>query len=101
MDLANMEVSIFKALGHPLRLGILKQLDDKELCVCELTDDEHFSQSNISQHLKILKDADLVMQRKEGLKVYYKVKDMRTLEMIKVADGMIVDHINELKSAIG
>ncbi len=96
MQLAQYEVNIFKALAHPLRLKILKKLCKNELCVCELNEDEGFSQSNISQHLRILKDAELVVQRKEGLNVYYKVKDERLIDLIKLADSMIKTNLSEM-----
>ncbi len=96
MHLAQYEVNIFKALAHPLRLTILKKLCKDELCVCELNEDEMFSQSNISQHLRILKDAELVVQRKEGLNVYYKVKDQRLIELIRLADEMIKKNLSEM-----
>lgn len=97
MHLAQYEVNIFKALAHPLRLEILKKLCKNELCVCELNEDESFSQSNISQHLRILKDAELVVQRKDGLNVYYKVKDDRLIDLIKIADKMIKNNLAEMQ----
>lgn len=97
MQLAQYEVNIFKALAHPLRLKILKKLCTNELCVCELNEDESFSQSNISQHLRILKDAELVVQRKDGLNVYYKVKDDHLIDLIKLADAMIKKNLSEMQ----
>lgn len=95
MQLAQYEVNLFKALAHPLRLKLLKRLCKNELCVCDLTEEEAFSQSNISQHLRILKDAELVVQRKDGLNVYYKVKDESLIDLIALADKMIQRNIEE------
>lgn len=100
MEISRLEVTIFKALAHPLRLKILKMLWDQEKCVCELNEEDLFTQSNVSQHLRILKDADLVIQRKEGLKVYYRIKDPRLMEMIDLADGLIRSNIEELEEVI-
>ncbi|NLB51614.1 MAG: winged helix-turn-helix transcriptional regulator [Syntrophomonadaceae bacterium] len=58
--------SIFKALGEPTRLKIIKLLADRELCVCDLEEIMKISQPRISQHLKVLKHAGLVNERKEG-----------------------------------
>lgn len=58
--------TIFKALGEPTRLKIIKLLADKELCVCDLEEVMQISQPRISQHLKVLKHAGLVNERKEG-----------------------------------
>lgn len=58
--------TMFKALGEPTRLKILKLLADRELCVCDLEEIMQVSQPRISQHLKVLKHARLVNERKDG-----------------------------------
>lgn len=58
--------TIFKALGEPTRLKIIKLLAERELCVCDLEEVMQISQPRISQHLKVLKHAGLVNERKEG-----------------------------------
>jgi len=58
--------SIFKALGEPTRLRIVRLLAEKELCVCELEEIMNMSQPRISQHLKVLKQAGLVKERREA-----------------------------------
>ncbi|HEX3011237.1 MAG TPA: metalloregulator ArsR/SmtB family transcription factor [Syntrophomonadaceae bacterium] len=60
--------NIFKALGEPTRLKIVKLLASRELCVCELEAIMQISQPRISQHLKILKQVGLVTERREGQK---------------------------------
>lgn len=58
--------TIFKALGEPTRLKIIKLLAARDLCVCDLEEVMQISQPRISQHLKVLKHAGLVNERKEG-----------------------------------
>lgn len=58
--------TMFKALGEPTRLKIVKLLASRELCVCDLEEIMQISQPRISQHLKVLKYAGLVNERKEG-----------------------------------
>ena len=58
--------TMFKALGEPTRLKILKLLAVKDLCVCDLEEIMQASQPRISQHLKVLKQARLVNERREG-----------------------------------
>ena len=61
-----------KALGHPVRLGLVLQLLDKHDCCCgQLCDCFDQSQSTISQHLAVLKDAGLVESEKQGNRVKY------------------------------
>jgi len=57
---------MFKTLGEPTRLKIIRLLATRELCVCDLEEIMQFSQPRISQHLKVLKQAGLVTERKEG-----------------------------------
>lgn len=58
----------FKALGEPTRLRIVRLLAERELCVCELEAIMDMSQPRISQHLKVLKHAGLVKERREAQK---------------------------------
>ncbi|MBU1171457.1 MAG: metalloregulator ArsR/SmtB family transcription factor [Proteobacteria bacterium] len=64
-------VKVMKALSDPNRLKILKMLQYKTMCVCELQFTLELAQSSISKHLKILEEAELVDSRKDGLWVNY------------------------------
>lgn len=66
----NFEV-IFKALGEATRIKIIKLLSIKPMYVCELEGVLNISQPRISQHLKILKHAELVQVEKKGQKAIY------------------------------
>ncbi|MDD5233951.1 MAG: metalloregulator ArsR/SmtB family transcription factor [Syntrophales bacterium] len=68
---------VAKALSDPNRLKILKMLQRKELCVCELQAHLGIAQPTVSKHLKILEGAGLVTFRKEGLWVNYRLADGR------------------------
>ena len=71
-----------KAMSHPLRLKILCTLGDKEISVQDIVDQVGTSQSNISQHLAILRDKGILDSRKDANRVYYRVGDSRTLRHI-------------------
>ena len=64
-------VSFAKALSDPTRLRALALLRKRELCVCELCDALEMSQSTLSTHLTVLRDAGIVRTRKEGQWIYY------------------------------
>ncbi len=65
---------IFKALSDPTRLRCLVLLTDTdELCVCEFTQIMGIPQPKVSHHLAILRKADLVADRKQGLWIYYSI----------------------------
>ena len=71
-----------KAMSHPLRLKILCTLGRSEVSVQTIVDNVGTSQSNISQHLAILRDKGILSCRKDANKVYYRVGDERTLLLI-------------------
>ena len=64
-------LKIFKALGDKNRLRIMKMLEVKAMCVCEITDVLNLAPSTVSKHLSLLHDADLIEDRKEGKWVNY------------------------------
>jgi ArsR family transcriptional regulator len=64
-------VKLFHALSDGTRLSILQRLRFGERCVCEMTDALDAAQSRLSFHLKVLKDAGLVSDRREGRWMYY------------------------------
>lgn len=73
-----------KAMSHPLRLKILCTLGDREVSVQEIVEHVGTSQSNISQHLAILRDKGILTSRKDANRVYYRVGDPRTLRLISM-----------------
>jgi ArsR family transcriptional regulator, arsenate/arsenite/antimonite-responsive transcriptional repressor len=64
-------VTGFHALSDPLRVQVLDLLRTKELCVCDLCEALGVTQSKLSFHLKVLKEAKLVRSRQEGRWIYY------------------------------
>src|SRR6476620_2484249 len=64
---------LFHALSDETRIGILEMLRDGERCVCDLQGDLEAAQSRLSFHLKVLRDAGLVTDRKEGRWSYYTI----------------------------
>ena len=76
-----------KAMSHPLRLKILCVLGDKEVSVQDIVESVGTSQSNISQHLAILRDKEILATRKDANRVYYRIGDQRTLKLV----GMMRD----------
>ncbi len=71
-----------QAMAHPLRLKILCLVNNQELSVLEIVDAVGTSQSNISQHLAVLRDTGILEARKDANRVFYRIVDPRVLEMI-------------------
>ena len=74
----------FKALGDPVRLEIVRRLVGRELCVCDILEAFKLSQPTVSHHLKVLKYAGLVTDRKDGKWVYYRLNGERIGQMMDV-----------------
>ena len=98
MTIDDMYVKIFKALGHPIRMKIVRSLRSGPLCVCTINENVDFSQSNLSQHLKILKDAGILKSDKDGLKIMYSIKDEEVKNLLNVAEKIIKTEIRDMDS---
>ena len=89
-QIISMKSDFFKALAHPTRVRILEQLakSEEEVCVCELIDHLGIEQSNLSQHLSILRKQQIIVSTKVGLKVMYRIKYPEVL--------IILDKVQEI-----
>jgi len=84
------QAKLFRVLMHPTRLAILEILRGGEQCVCHLEAVLGQRQAYISQQLMVLREAGLIQDRREGLRVYYRVTDAsvyRVLEAARVCTG--------------
>ena len=81
-----------KAMSHPLRLKILCTLGEEEVSVQDIVDNVGTSQSNISQHLAILRDKGILVSRKDANRVYYRVSDARTLQLVGMMRAVFCHH---------
>ena len=68
-------IKVMKALSDPNRVKLLKLLQKREMCVCEIQAALGIAQPTVSKHLKILENAGLVGRKKEGLWVNYSLSD--------------------------
>ena len=86
---------LFKALSDPNRLRILKMLQTKSLCVCEITDILKLATSTVSKHLSILRDVGFILEEKEGKWVNYMINprpsDNRISSVLSTLDFWISD----------
>jgi DNA-binding transcriptional ArsR family regulator len=80
----NRAAESIKAMAHPLRLKILCLLGNQSVSVQEIVDVCGTTQSNISQHLAILRNKGILGCRKESNRVYYSIDDQRTLQLIQL-----------------
>ena len=79
---------LFHALSDETRLSILQRLRFGERCVCDLTDALDAAQSRLSFHLKVLKDAGLVTDRREGRWMYYTLNSEALGEVAELIEAL-------------
>lgn len=84
----NRAAEIFHALSDETRLEIVGRLTTGEKCVCDLTDALDSAQSRLSWHLKVLKDAGVVIDRKQGRWVYYRLNSEAFAQAGEIVGGL-------------
>lgn len=87
----NQTADIFKALGHPARIAILEQILSMNSCICgDLVDTLPLSQATISQHLRELKNANIIKGTIEGNSICYCINE-ETLDQIRTTLSALID----------
>ncbi len=84
----------FKALAEPMRLKVLNALQDGEKNVRELTEISGCTQANVSKHLSLLAQYDLVKRESRGTSVYYSISDPSVYELCELVCGQIGKRIS-------
>jgi ArsR family transcriptional regulator len=92
---------LFHALSDETRLGILEKLQSGEQCVCDLQDDLDAAQSRLSFHLRVLREAGLVADRREGRWSYYSIVPNALTEVHDLAVAMQPSKLKILARANG
>jgi ArsR family transcriptional regulator len=92
------KAELFKALSHPVRIRILELLRVREMTVSELQSQLEIEASSVSQQLGVLRARQLVVGRKEGTSVFYRVVDPQVFALLDVARAMFERHLQALQA---
>ncbi|NIM96956.1 MAG: metalloregulator ArsR/SmtB family transcription factor [candidate division Zixibacteria bacterium] len=95
LDLIELQSAYLKTIAQPTRLKILYFLKDGEQCQCKIIPKMKEDQSNISRHLTHMKDMGILESRREGVSVYYKIKDKRVFSLLSMVDQIVKAEIKE------
>jgi DNA-binding transcriptional ArsR family regulator len=95
ITLYELQAEISKTLAHPLRIAILHYLKDGERTVNDLTQTLGASQSNISQHLALLRQRQIVKTRKEGSTVYYRVASPKISQACDMIREVLIEQLSQ------
>ena len=92
----------FRLLGDPLRLRLLQTLERGEMSVADLVAATGATQANVSKHLQLMLRGGVVQRRREGLFVFYAIRDPRVFQLCDMVCGSLADHFTrELSSLPG
>jgi DNA-binding transcriptional ArsR family regulator len=96
-----MVAARFRAMGEPLRLRILQELEQGERSVSVLVDKVGSTQPNISKHLRVLHDAGLLHRRQEGNIAFYSIADAMVFELCEIVCSKLRDRLEAQVGALG
>jgi ArsR family transcriptional regulator len=96
-DLLELKANILKALGQPTRLKILELLRNGERCACEIFPAIQEEQSNVSRHLALMKATGILVSRKQGQMVHYRVRDPQVFKLLDGVSALLKTHMDERK----
>jgi DNA-binding transcriptional ArsR family regulator len=91
--LREFKANVFAALAHPTRIAVVDELREGEVSAGELADRLEAEPSNLSQHLAVLRDRDIVVRRKDGTQVYYALRDPVLLKVLDVLKRYFNAHL--------
>ena len=107
MDRAKIDMTIFelqaeisKILANPLRLAILYILKNGEKTVNELAELAGVSQSNVSQHLALMRQRQIVKTRKSGISVYYSVSSSKISQACDMVREVLLEQLREKQELV-
>lgn len=95
MTIYNMQAGISKTLANPIRLAILHTLRDGEKSVNELTDILGINQSNLSQHLALMRQMGILKTRKQGTSIYYSVTNPKINQACDMVREVLLDQLRQ------
>ena len=89
---------VFRALGDPNRIRIMKMLEVRQLCVCEVKEVLALSNSTVSKHLSLLHDAGLIKQTRDGKWVNYAINSTTEDGLVRFVVSLLKASLTEDKS---
>lgn len=95
-----LAADFFKTLAHPVRIKILHSLEQGERCVCEIIEELDIEQSNLSQHLSVMKKQGILDSRKDGQKMLYRIAYPSVLDVIAAAEKTLSEQISHSQSIL-
>ena len=90
-----LHADVCKVFSNAKRLEILNTLRDKELTVSELIEKIGISKANLSQHMSILKSKGVVLSRREGVNIYYRISNHKIIQACDLMREVLLEQLEE------
>jgi DNA-binding transcriptional ArsR family regulator len=90
-----LQSDVCKVFANPKRLEIINHLKDKELSAGELIERTGLSKANLSQHMGVLKAKGVILSRREGVNVYYRISNVKIIEACVLMREVLLEQLQE------
>jgi DNA-binding transcriptional ArsR family regulator len=97
ISLFEQHAEVCKIFSHPKRLQIIDALRDQELTVTELVGHLRIPKANVSQHLAVLRQKKVVVTRRDGLNIYYRIANPKILQACNLMRQVLLDQLEQGK----
>jgi len=94
-EIYSLHAEMCKVFSNPIRLEILNLLRDKEMSVTELINTSKLSQANISQHLSIMKSKGIVISKRDGKMIYYRLSNPKIIKAFDIIKEVLTERLEK------
>ncbi len=94
-EIFQLQADICQTLANAKRLEIIGILDDRELTVGEIAEKMDIRMANLSQHLSIMKAKGILVSRREGVNVYYRIANPKVVQACRLMKEVLMDQLKE------
>ena len=94
-EIFDLQADVCKVFSNPKRLEIINHLKEKELSAGELLEKTGLSKANLSQHMGVLKAKGVILSRREGVTVYYRISNPKIIEACVLMREVILEQFEE------
>ncbi len=95
-----LKAEVFKAMGHPLRLGLSNSSDRVKCAFCDIVDHVGTEISNVSKHLSVLKKAGILADRRDGLKIMYRLTMPCALDFAGCVESVVIKRLESQRAVL-
>ena len=99
-EIYNLHAEMCKVFSNPIRLEILNLLRDKEMSVTELVNKSKLSQANISQHLSIMKSKGIVVSKRDGKMIYYRLSNPKIIKAFDIIKEVLTERLEKNREVL-